>query len=124
MWQRTTKPLWYSKAAEQGHDEAQNDLGDMYYNGIGVAQDYKAAVEWYSKVGEQGIAEAQHSLGEMYEQGLGVAQDNIRAYMWFNLAASNGADTEARDEIAKEMTPADIEEAQRLARDYLGGNNF
>jgi TPR repeat protein len=34
---------WYRKAAEQGLSEAQYNLGVMYANGEGVAQDYAAA---------------------------------------------------------------------------------
>ena len=41
--------------------------------------------------------------------------------MWFNLAAAQGDDfaQAARDGIAEQMTPADISEAQRLAREWL-----
>jgi len=52
--------------AEQGHAEAQSNLGVMYAEGQGVSQDYKAAVEWFRKAAGQGIAEAQFNLGSMY----------------------------------------------------------
>ncbi len=113
---------WYSKAAEQGIALAQFNLGTMYENGQGVVQDYKAAVRWFSKAAKQGDALAQFNLGVMYYKGQGVAQDYIRAHIWANLAASNGADTEARDIIAKKMTTAAIEKAQRFARDCLESN--
>jgi hypothetical protein len=45
--------------------------------------------------------------------------------MWFNLAASrffgdmfHNTDAAARDSLAVDMTPAQIEEAQRLAREW------
>jgi uncharacterized protein len=40
--------------------------------------------------------------------------------MWFNLAAATGSKfaTEARDDIAARMTPAQIAEAQKLAREW------
>ena len=41
----TTAVLWYTKATEQEYAEAQNNLGDMYYYGQGVAQDYNKAIE-------------------------------------------------------------------------------
>lgn len=41
--------------AEQGLAEAQNKLGDCYYNGEGLAQDYIEAVKWYRKAAEQGM---------------------------------------------------------------------
>jgi TPR repeat protein len=37
---------WYRKAAEQGHAEAQNELGWMYAYGPFVPQDYAEAVRW------------------------------------------------------------------------------
>lgn len=45
----------YRKAAEQGDATAQNNLGVMYTNGLGVGQDYAQAVEWYRKAAEQGV---------------------------------------------------------------------
>ncbi len=54
---------WYQKAAEQGLTIAQNNLGVMYANGTGVAQDNKQAVSWYQKAAEQGLTIAQNNLG-------------------------------------------------------------
>jgi TPR repeat protein len=50
----------------------------------------------------------------------GVPQDYIQAHMWFNLAAANGLKEPAdfRDDLAKRMTPAQIAEAQQLAREW------
>ncbi|KAJ3030999.1 UNVERIFIED_CONTAM: Nuclear receptor sub 2 group C member 2 [Siphonaria sp. JEL0065] len=52
----------YSKAALQGDTVAQNNLGDCYYNGNGVRQDYALAVEWYRKAADQGNTHAQKQL--------------------------------------------------------------
>jgi TPR repeat protein len=110
---------WYRKAAEQGIADAQVNLGNMYASGQGVPQDYAAAVSWYRKAAEQGYAGAQYNLGQMYRKGQGVPQDYVTAHMWFNLAAAAGDDraAEVRDVIAKQMTPAQIAEAQKLARE-------
>ncbi len=74
---------------------------------------------------EQGHAGAQASLGGMYSQGQGVPQDDVLSYMWFNLAASRYPLTrlrdnavEGRDAVAERMTPAQIAEAQKLARQW------
>ena len=111
---------WYRRAAEQGDAEAQSNLGLMYSNGQGVPQDYAEAVKWYRKAAEQGDALAQHDLGFMYAEGNGVTQDYVRAHMWFNLAATKG-DKDAvknRDIMARKMTPAQLAEAQKLAREW------
>lgn len=111
--------IWYRKAAEQGHDDAQFNLGLMYAQGHGVIQDYPEAVMWYRRAAEQGNASAQYNLGTMYVNGQGTSKDYVRAHMWVNLAASRGDNLaqEARDVIAKSMTPSQISDAQLLARD-------
>jgi TPR repeat protein len=106
--------VWYRKAAEQGFDVAQNNLGAMYYSGLGVPQDYEQAATWSRKAAEQGNAGAQGRLGLMYDDGQGVLQDYVQAYMWYNLAGASGL----RARVAAKMTPAQIAEAQQMAREW------
>ena len=61
----------------------------------------------------------------MYRKGEGEPQDYPQAHKWFNLAASRETDPKDRadamknrDIIAAKMTPAQIAEAQRLAREW------
>jgi TPR repeat protein len=111
---------WYRKAAVQGDAEGQFRLGLGYDIGKGVQQDYTTAMSWFRKAAAQGHTEAQGRLGRMYGLGDGVPQDYVNAHMWFNLAAVGG-DKEAaktRDMLAAHMTPAQIAEAQKLARDW------
>ena len=110
---------------EQGYADAQFNLGVMYDEGRGVPQDDAEAVKWYRKAAEQGDAGAQYNLGVMYGNGLGVPQDYAQAHMWYNLAASRFPPGEDRDKavknrdiVAKRMTPAQIAEAQKLARKW------
>ncbi len=77
------------------------------------------------KAAEQGHAEAQNNLGFRYANGEGVPQDYAQAHMWFNLAASRYPTGEDRDQsvknrdiVAERMTPAQISEAQKLAREW------
>ncbi len=76
--------------AKQGDANEQNNLGIMYYDGRGVAQDYAAAVSWYLKAAKQGYASAQYNLGIMYYLGRGVAQDYAAAVSWNRKAAEQG----------------------------------
>ncbi len=117
---RELRPL-----AEQGNAGAQYNLGNMYRKGLGVPQDYAEAARWYRKAAEQGNAEAQFNLGSMYYHGYGVPQDYVQAHMWYKLATSKippgeGRDlaVKNRDRVAKRMTPAQISEAQKLAREW------
>ncbi len=115
---------WYRLAAAQGDAGAQTNLGVMYDNGQGIAQDFKEAMKWYRLAADQGNADAQFNLGIMYDNGQGVAQDYARAHMWFNLGASGNSKNAAsnRDNIAKIMTPAQIERAQDMARKCQASN--
>jgi len=83
-------------------------------------RDYATAVRLIGPLAEQGDASAQYMLGVFYDNGLGVPQDRVRAHMWLNLAARQGKEGAAtfRDLIARLMTPAQIAEAQKLAREW------
>jgi uncharacterized protein len=116
---------WYRKSAQQGFPPAQRELGGLYANGQGVPQDHAEAIKWYRKAAEQGDDQAQFELGWAYTDGNSVPQDFIQAYMWFDLAAAHENDSYAedyagdfRDNLAEKMTPAQIAEAGRLAREW------
>ena len=98
----------------------QYNVGAMYAEGMGTPQVDAEAVKWYRLAAEQGIAKAQLNLGTMYYEGQGVPQDHVQAHMWFNLAAAQGDDDarKYRDRTVENMTPAQIAEAQRLAREW------
>ena len=119
----TAIKLWRPLAA-QGDAYAQAYLGPMYEQGQGVPQDYAEAVRWYKLAAAQGQAEAQSNLGLMYGKGQGVPQDYVRAHLWFNLAAAKGDShgVKNRDIAAKKMTPQQIAEAQKMARECLASN--
>ncbi len=99
---------------------AQCGLGLMYAEGKGVPQDYQEAVRWYRLSAEQGEAGAQFNLGVMYAKGQGLPKDDVLAHMWMNLAAAKGVKeaVKLRDLVEKAMTPAQLAEAQRLAREW------
>jgi len=108
------------KAAEQGDANIQVQLGAMYLLGQGVPQDNAKALAWYSKAAEKGHANAQYDLGLIYSEGKSVSQDYVEAHKWFSLAAVQGVRmaTEFQKDITRQMTPAQIAEAQRLAREW------
>ena len=81
---------WYLKAALQGHDDAQNNLGIMYTHGIGVAQDYKQAFEWFIKAAERKNVVAMSNVANCYYSGKGVAQDYCKAAEYYSKAAYLG----------------------------------
>jgi uncharacterized protein len=111
---------WYRLAAEQGYSFAQHHLGNMYLHGEGVTKDVQEGLRWIRLAAEQGLSIAQGHLGLMYAVGEGVPQDYVQAHMWLNLVAAQDVTQaiEARDRLAQKMSSAQIEEAQRLAREW------
>jgi S1-C subfamily serine protease len=111
---------WWRKAAQQGHPNAQCNLGVCYARGDGVAKDAVEAVKWYRKAAEQGSARAQYTLGVCFAGGDGLAKDYVEAYKWENLASAQGH-AEAKKALASlepTMTAEQIAEGQKLAREF------
>jgi TPR repeat protein len=111
---------WYRLAGEQGDALAQTRLGFMYEMGKGGSQNFAEAAKWLRLAAEQGRVAAQDSLGGLYVSGRGVPKDYVVAYMWLSLSAAQGDHDAAiqRDLVAKLITPAQIAEAQKLARGW------
>ena len=77
-------------ATEQGDAEAQFNLGNMYFEGLGVPQNDAEAARLYRMAAEQGIAEAQFNLGVLYSTGRGVPENDTEAARLYRMAAEQG----------------------------------
>jgi uncharacterized protein len=89
--EKTDSAIKYiTQAAEQGNVDAQYKLGLIFYQGVGVEQDYKKSFDWTSKAAKQGNSQAESLLGEFYRLGNGVTQDYRRSFEWFLKAAEHG----------------------------------
>ena len=114
---------WFRLAADQGDAEAEYNLGVTYDEGEGVPQDDAEAARRYRLAADQGHVSAQFNLGVMYGSGKGVPQDDVEAHMWLNLATAQAPANERdeyvkeRDDVAARMTPEQIAEAHRRARE-------
>src|SRR5580698_7873832 len=118
------KPPLKERAAA-GDPEAQFSLGKNYEAGrSGLKRDYAEAASWYRKSADQGNVYAQASLGILYHSGKGLPHDDVQAEMWFTISAGhapqNDRDTiaEMRDSVAAHLTPEQLNEARRLAREW------
>ena len=76
------------RAANMEHLVSKFYVGKLYDEGLGIGQDYAAAIEWYNKAAAN--ADAQRRLGEMYAEGLGVPQDYKQAAEHFRSAMYRG----------------------------------
>ncbi len=74
--------------------------------------------KWLQLAARKGLPVAQANLGLLYFRGLGVPQDYVSGYMWLTRAATtNQADlVRLRNDFRNQITPAQINEAQALAR--------
>jgi TPR repeat protein len=73
----------FGQAAEQGHDNAQFNLGTCYYEGKGVKKDEAEGARLYGQAAEQSHACAQCNLGVCYSLGKGVKADKAKAARLF-----------------------------------------
>jgi TPR repeat protein len=78
------------RQAKEGDAVAQTDIGKMYAEGRGVAEDFAEARRWFQKAADQGQADAIYNIGLMYANGEGVAQDFAEAAKWYRQAADRG----------------------------------
>ena len=93
MWLAALK-----QSAEDGHVEAQAELGRVYYDGIitvgnkamKVTRDYSRALKLCQKAADQGDGGAQYTLGEIYRSGSGVPKNYSEAFKWHLKAAMRG----------------------------------
>lgn len=82
--------------------------------------------QWIRRQADRGDPYNQFELGLIYKHGQrSVAQNLVQAYMWFELSALRSAPgahhnraVQWRDNLTAMMTPAQIAEAQRLAREW------
>ncbi len=109
---------FYELAAEQGHACAQNNLGYLYYEGLGVTQDYAKARHFYELAAEQGHAWAQNNLGYLHHNGLGVMQDFAKARQFFELAAEQG------DAYAQSSLGYLYHQGHGVTQDYAKARHF
>ena len=122
---------WFGDAAGLGISAAQYNVGLMHAKSLGVARDYTLAVKWFRVAANQNHAMAQHGLGIIYAKGLGVGKDLVRASMWSQLALQSAKPgpartviKDARDDIARLLTPGQLDRAQDMIEEWLAEQGF
>jgi len=113
---------WWRIAAENGEPNAQMQLGTAYAHGWGIQQNTPEAIKWCRRSAEQGFTPGQSMLSVIYSNGFGMEENLPEAYAWSSLAAAQNHPLSAEfvQQLAAEMTGAQLEEARRLAADYTG----
>lgn len=86
---------WYAKAAQQGHAQAQFNLGFLHHQGAGdgdtaLPPDPVQAARWLNAAAEAGNPLAAQLLGRIYSHGRGLEPDEEAALRWSLRAADHG----------------------------------
>lgn len=99
VFAQTANIVTLTLKAKSGEAEAQNALGEAYYDGKGVTENLTEAVKWFTKAAEQENAKAEYNLGNCYYYGNGVQyRDRGEAVKWYTKAAEQGY-TEAQNDL-------------------------
>lgn len=85
--------MWYTKAAMEGHAQAQFSLADMYLESFNQPN-FEKAFYWCELSAQQNNVNAQFYLGRMYLGGQGVKKDFEKAKFWLQRAVDQ-SDCEA-----------------------------
>ena len=86
----------------------------MYEDGQGVTQNYTEAIKWYTLAAEKNEPMAQSNLGHLYANEHTGKLDYVQAHKWFNVSGAK-----EKEKIEKLMSPNQITEAQKLAREWI-----
>lgn len=110
---------WYQKAAAQGHEQAQANLGLILFQSGSRA----AAMPWIRKAADRGDPRAQYVLGTALYNGDLAGKDWPRAYALMTRAAAQGL-PQAADSLAqldRHLPLADRQKGIAIARQMESG---
>ena len=86
---------WHNRASSKGNMFSKADLALQYFEGLGVAQDYKKAEYLLRECAEYGIPHSMYNLGKLYSGENKNSVDTTLKY--YNMAAAIGHTEAQRD---------------------------
>lgn len=104
---------WYAKAAAQGHEQAEDNLGLALFQN-GRARD---AIPWLEKSVARGEPRAQYILGTMLFNGVDIKKDWVRAYALTSRSAQAGLPqaTQSLQQMDAYLSPGDRRQGLAMA---------
>ncbi len=126
MEDATKKYAEYLEQAQQGHADAQYQLGISYSQGKGVSIDKAEALGWFLKAAEQGHSDALFKLAKIYELGSDIEQNFVLAQTFYNLSevAGNKNASTSKEMLRKKMTKDQLLEAKKLSEEWTIGSSL
>jgi TPR repeat protein len=115
-FQNTLVQKDYDRALS-GNSQAQFEMGERFFQGLGVPKDYSEAAAWFQQAAHKGHPKAQRILAMMFFLGRGVAADPAEAYKWIQLASLNGEEDtlHTKRTIASKITAEAMVEGEKRA---------
>lgn len=103
--------------AMAGDAQAQFELGERFFQGVGVDQNYAHAAAWFQSAAIQGHVRAQCNLAMICFIGRGVSADPAEAYKWAHLAALRGGEDALiiKRKMESRVSPEAIAEGEKRA---------
>lgn len=80
----------FDALARAGHGQAQYDLAQMYFQGIGGTKNGELGWHWLYSAAGSGNVSAMIQLGALFESGVGAPRDYAQAAQWYLRAARRG----------------------------------
>lgn len=80
----------YEEAINNNNYKAMYLLGDKYYSGYKIEQDYDLAMFYFRMAARFNYGRAEFNIGKMYEEGLGIIKSYEKAIEWYKLASTHG----------------------------------
>jgi TPR repeat protein len=80
----------FEALAKDGHTQAQYDLAQIYFQGIGTEKDGQRGWYWLLSSAGGGNTAAMVQLGALFESGVGADRDYASAAQWYMRAARLG----------------------------------
>jgi TPR repeat protein len=102
---------WLERAAAQGFDTAQIELGTLLVEGDGGTPDPEAGFAWLMRAASAGNPAAQNRVAKLYRAGVGVEPDRVTAVAWYLRAKRAGL----VDPVMEDQIDGLTEEEMQLA---------
>ncbi len=105
----------FERLSEAGNSQAQYDLSQMYFQGIGTPKSIEQGWMWMNRAAEKGNIQAMLELGVRYQASTSLENGEEMAFLWFQKAAMAGSPVGqynlARLYESGKQTPVDLVKA-------------
>lgn len=107
--------------AQSGNPQAQFEMGERFFQGLGVPKNDADSAAWFQRAAQQGHPKAQSILAMLSFLGRGVEADPAEAYKWISLAAACGEEEVLNNKrkIASKISPDDMAEGAKRAAAFI-----